>query len=121
MIEGIQNMQRCVYRTRRTCDKCKLKMIDIEYQDIVFVDVQPMKNDISILEPISSLPMEIRLKNDLFYLKSIIEYSKGHYKVHCLRNDKTWYCFDDLFNTVFISERTRHISPHVLIYIRLQK
>lgn len=114
--QGLKNLQNCLYKTHRKCEKCKIEM-NIEYQNILFIDIQPL-NGKAIINQIHEFPTEIQLENSLLQLKSIIEYCNGHYVAHCHRKDNTWYRFDDLSETVSISQRAQYIVPHILIYIK---
>lgn len=122
---GIMNLEQCFFNTVRKCNKCQRKMTHIEYNNIIFVDVQP-NNRVSILEKLSDIPNYISFAKDRFRLKSVVEYISGckneggHYRAHCLRNDNSWYCFDDTSTIVIMSNRTQHVCPHVLIYTRTQ-
>lgn len=120
--KGIANLQSCLYKPTRTCDKCKLKMSNVEYSNILCIDVQPLDNR-SIMGPIESIPNELKLGDNNFRIKSIIDYSsygqEGHYKSFSLRNDRTWYCLNDSPSTIFITNRAQPVSPHVLIYVKV--
>lgn len=122
---GIEKLQSCFFETRRTCAKCKIRMTKIEYGSILFIDVQPIDIGTSIITKLCSIPNEIVLANSRFRLRNVIDYCKGkgingHYRAHCLRNDNTWYCFDDIINTASVSRRNRLVCPHMLIYAQIE-
>lgn len=119
LTEGIEYLENCLFKTKRTCNQCKLKISSMEYSDIIFLDVQPLSQR-SLLVPLRIIPTRITIECKDFRLKSVIEFrgNLSHYMAHCLRKDNTFYCYDDLSNAVFISERERIVCPHLLIYVR---
>lgn len=108
LTEGIEYLENCLFKTKRTCNQCKLKISSMEYSDIIFLDVQPLSQR-SLLVPLRIIPTRITIECKDFRLKSVIEFrgNLSHYMAHCLRKDNTFYCYDDLSNAVFISERER--------------
>lgn len=118
---GIDKLERCISQNHRACHKCCIGIKDNQFGDLVFIDVEPY-DDKSLAGPISSIPSEIELAGSVYRLNTIFDYTGnsqgGHYTAYCLRNDNTFYHFNDISTTVSISERSVNVSPHVLIYVK---
>lgn len=119
-VYGLENLQNCLYLSKRTCDQCELKMTDVCYGNIIFIDFQSVEcnKKSSVIEPISHFPRKITLKENVYQLSCIINFNESHYTAHVLRVDNFWYHFNDLLKTVSISDRNLLVSPHMLIYIK---
>lgn len=115
---GIEKLENALYKSKRACQDCKLKMTNYEFNDIIFVDIQPTDR-ISIIAPLSALPSQIAIEHCRFRLRSAIDFKNDHYTAYCLRKDNTWYHFDDLNQTVYTPEQSKRISAHTLIYVRV--
>lgn len=113
---GISNLQNAFHKPQRTCDQCKHKMTNIKLNDIIFIDTQPT-GDNTIISPLSAFPTRIIIEKKQFRLRSIIDLKDHHYTAYCLRNDNTFYNYNDLRETVSMSDRSTRILAHTLIYV----